>query len=59
MGVHDLAVFDILPLGFRYLVADELMQPVNTDARLPGMLVLIVIADMKKIISIIENADTG
>jgi hypothetical protein len=58
MGVDDLAVLDVFALGFRNLVPDEFMQAIYADSRLSRMLVLIVITDVKKIISIIENADT-
>jgi len=48
MGVDNLTVFDVFSLGFCGLMPDEFMQTVNTDARLAGVLVLVVIADMKK-----------
>jgi hypothetical protein len=59
VGIDDLAVPDVTAFAFRNLMTKELMQSANTNASLSFVSVRIVITDVKKEVSIIEDTNAG
>jgi hypothetical protein len=57
MGIHDLAKGNIDALFSGDVVADELMQPSDADAAAPFMDIVVIVADMKEVISVIEYSN--
>jgi hypothetical protein len=59
MCVHDLAVLHVRTFAISNLVSNELVKPSNADAGLPLMGVVIIVADVKKEVTVIKHADPG